>query len=214
MLSTLYSRSIPKSFSWGNLSYALPCLTKHVYMSQDMRAKLWSIVLWLTRRRQWVSSRFLSIISRHIFSRYVLYTFPWRPRRYASVKCSFSLCFPVYVDDHPVCQPLYALPEHQSTWHTPFSQITLFQLKAYEHFRSDFITACRFLHFQCFYNWEKFGWQWWYFSHRTALCVSYGVMYSEWVQKIFEILFPSAKDLYLIAESKPLFWCLIDPAIF
>jgi len=88
--STPYSRNTSNSFSRGTRSYAFSRLTKHVQTSlaysQDFskicwRVKIWSVVLRPGREPHWVSSSFDSIISRHLVSRHLAYTFLGRLRR-------------------------------------------------------------------------------------------------------------------------------------
>ena len=78
--STPYSRNTPQSFSRGTRSYAFSRSTKHVWKflaySQDLskicwRVKFCSAVLWLGWNPHWVSFRFGSFISRHLFSRHL-----------------------------------------------------------------------------------------------------------------------------------------------
>jgi len=88
-------------------------------------------VLWPGRKLNWVSSRFRSTISRHpnfLSTWHTLYTVHFSTNakeRDSSVVSAFTPdSLLVYRVITPACQSFGALPEHQATWHTRFSQRT------------------------------------------------------------------------------------------
>ena len=131
IVTVLYSRNTPQSFSQGTRLYTFPRLTKHVYTSlagsQNFskicwRVEICSVVLRARRKPHKVSPGFASIFSPYLFVTNLACTLPGRLSKEIPRKLVHSLMSPLLCMGM-ISLPIFRfLPKRHDTWQTRVSQ--------------------------------------------------------------------------------------------